>query len=49
MRRREGDGFDGYADLTVTEDLTVTAKKRTPKGRRTGGCFHPRRDGLALI
>ena len=37
MRRREGDGFDAYA------------KKRTPKGRRTGGCFHPRRDGLALI
>lgn len=37
---REGGGFDAYYPAT---------KKRIPKGRRTGGCFHPRRDGLALI
>ena len=48
MRRREGGGFDGY-HLTVTLYRLFAAKKHTPKGRRTGGCFHPRRDGLALI
>ena len=47
MRRREGGGFDGY--VTFDGYLQAAEKKRTPKGRRTGGCFHPRRDGLALI